>query len=343
MEKIIKRVFLHIVFWLSYLLFETFLSAYTNEKYLLQFELHLYYLPIKILATYLNIYYIIPNAIKSGKYFGYIGLFLLSFVIAGILQRLNVKYIVIPLYQPEVFEKYSLITISTFTRIWSEYYIVIVASAIKILKNWYESQKNEQLLIKDKLESELNFLKGQIHPHFLFNTLNNLYVLTKKKSDIAPDIVLKLSDILSYILYECNTDRIALSKEIEIIKAIIDLERLRHGDELIIHQDFNHHFSNGKCLPPLLLLPLLENAFKHGINNHIDKKYISIKTYYDDYFYFEIINSYEEPTSSSETSGIGLNNLRRRLELIYKNEYTLELSKENSNFKALLGIPIYEK
>lgn len=343
MERIIKRVLFHIAFWFSYLLFETFISSYNSQKYMLQFQLHLYYLPIKILATYLNIYYIIPNAFKTGKYFKYIGLFLLSFIIAGILQRINIKYVVIPIYQPDLFDRYTLISISTFTRIWSEYYIVIIASAIKILKNWYESQKNEQLLIKDKLESELNFLKGQIHPHFLFNTLNNLYVLTKKKSDIAPDIVLKLSDILSYILYECNTDKIALSKEIEIIKAIIELEKLRHGDELIITQEFDHKISNNRFIPPLLLLPLLENAFKHGINNHIDKKFISIKTYYDNYFYFEISNSFEEPTSNSETSGIGLKNLKRRLELIYKSDYSLEINKENSNFKAVLGIPIYEK
>lgn len=209
---------------------------------------------------------------------------------------------------------------------------------IRHIYNYIKLKQAEQKLRIEKQEAELNYLKSQTNPHFLFNTLNNIYSLTRDKSDLAPEAILRLSKILRFMLYETGGDYIAIEQEIKIISDYIALEKLRYDESL--HVNFNYDIEDMKqAIPPLLLIPLVENAFKHGVSEtrhdpfihiHLSLKHRQLK--------FTVKNSAEAATESkSVKENIGLSNLRRQLELLYK-DYNLSAQQGNSEFTAVLTI-----
>ncbi len=155
------------------------------------------------------------------------------------------------------------------------YVMPAMFASVKLFEYWYVNQINNQELQKQKLESELKFLKSQIHPHFLFNTLNNLYALTLDKSEEAPEVVVKLSGLLSYMLYECNAPRVPLEKEINLLQDYLAMEKIRYRNELKVDFDVQGKV-NGKLIAPLLLIPFVENGFKHGLSKQINNPWIYI-------------------------------------------------------------------
>jgi len=207
-----------------------------------------------------------------------------------------------------------------------------------------QNEKITEQLNKEKLDAELKFLKSQIHPHFLFNTLNNLYALTLRNSPKSSEVVLKLSNLLDYMLYECNVPLIPLRKEIKQIKNIIELERMRYSDRLMVSFTASGDVSN-KMLPPLLMLPFIENAFKHGVSKEIEESFISIDlNVKDDHLVLRVENSKSDDLDSRQESdyakGIGLWNVRRRLELIFGTNYNLQVFNEEEVFMIVLQVPI---
>lgn len=198
-------------------------------------------------------------------------------------------------------------------------------------------QVAQQLRI-EKQQAELNYLKSQTNPHFLFNTLNNIYSLSRDKSDLAPESIMRLSKILRYMLYEAGGDYIAIEQELKIINDYILLEQLRYDESLRIN--FNHDIEDKKqAIPPLLLMPLVENAFKHGVSETRNSPYVDIHLSVNGRkLKFVVKNSTE--FSSGETGikeNIGLSNLRRQLELLYSN-YDLSLQQGATEFTAILQI-----
>jgi len=195
--------------------------------------------------------------------------------------------------------------------------------------------------MQEKLESELKFLKSQIHPHFLFNTLNNLYALTLDKSDKAPEVVVKLSDLLSYMLYECNVAFVPLEKEMQLLNDYLELEKIRYRNELKTDFDVNGRVA-GKQVAPLLLLPFVENAFKHGLSKNIKNPWLNITLDIEDYsLIFKVENNkpvVDQTDETGYTEGIGLKNVRRRLDLIYPNGYQLNVENGKDLFSIKLSI-----
>ncbi len=193
-------------------------------------------------------------------------------------------------------------------------------------------------LEKEKLEAELNFLKSQIHPHFLFNTLNNLYALTLKKSDKAPDMVIQLSHLLEYTLYSGKETEVELAEEIKQLEGYIDLEKLRFGKRLNISSDIPED-TGGLMIAPLILLPFVENSFKHGASNDLESPFISLKIKTDNQeLDFAVTNSYRSESGKFEPYGerIGLNNVRRRLELLYPKRHVLQINQKEDIFEVNL-------
>jgi two-component system LytT family sensor kinase len=195
-----------------------------------------------------------------------------------------------------------------------------------------------QQLAIEKKEAELNYLKSQTNPHFLFNTLNNIYSLTRDKSDLAPESILRLSKILRFMLYEAGGEFISVEQELKIVTDYLELEKLRYDESLRIN--FNYDVEDMKqALPPLLLIPLVENAFKHGVSETRDEPYVNIHlSIRNRQLTFVVKNSTE--TNSQERAikeNIGLSNLRRQLELLYK-EYNLSVKNDGSAFTAILKI-----
>jgi LytS/YehU family sensor histidine kinase len=210
-----------------------------------------------------------------------------------------------------------------------------------VIRYTYDLRKlreDAQRLRIEKQEAELNYLKSQTNPHFLFNTLNNIYALAREKSDLAPESILRLSKILRFMLYDAGGAYISVEQELKIISDYIELEKLRYDESLRVN--FNYDVEDMKqALPPLLLIPLVENAFKHGISETRNKPWLDIHlTVNKRQLKFIVKNSVEVPEASGLVKeNIGLSNLRRQLELLYK-DYSLVVDRNQTEFIATLEI-----
>jgi sensor histidine kinase YesM len=215
---------------------------------------------------------------------------------------------------------------------------VFLFGIIRHIYNYVKLKQAEQQLRIEKQAAELNYLRSQTNPHFLFNTLNNIYSLSRDKSDLAPESILRLSKLLRFMLYETGGDYIAIEQELKIISDYIALEKLRYDESLRIN--FNYDIEDMKqALPPLLLIPLVENAFKHGVSETRNQPFVDIHlSVKNRQLKFVVKNSTETPVAEAGVrESIGLSNLRRQLELLYK-EYELSALPANSVFTAILRI-----
>jgi len=208
---------------------------------------------------------------------------------------------------------------------------------IRHIYNYTKLKQAEQKLRIEKQAAELSYLRSQTNPHFLFNTLNNIYSLARDKSDLAPESILRLSKILRFMLYETSGAYIAIEQELKIITDYIELEKLRYDESL--HINFNHDIEDMKqALPPLLLIPLVENAFKHGVSETRGQPFIDIHlSVKQRQLAFVVKNSTEASGEKGVKENIGLSNLRRQLELLFT-DYSLSVQQGESEFTAGLKI-----
>ena len=214
----------------------------------------------------------------------------------------------------------------------------IVFGIIKYSYDFRILKETAQKLRIEKQEAELNYLKSQTNPHFLFNTLNNIYALARDKSDLAPTSILQLSKILRFMLYETNVDFIAIEQELKIMDDYIALEKLRYDESLTVN--FNQNIEDMKqVIPPLLLIPLVENAFKHGVSETRNQPFVDIHLSVKEHQLKFIVKNSTEVSENEENvkENIGLSNLRRQLELLYK-DYNLFVFQGESDFTATLKI-----
>jgi LytS/YehU family sensor histidine kinase len=192
---------------------------------------------------------------------------------------------------------------------------------------------------KEKVISELQLLKAQVHPHFLFNTLNNIYSFSLENSPKTPGLILKLSSLLSYMLYDCKAEEVLLEKEIEVMKNYIDLEKERYGNKIDISLNIEGDIKD-KFIAPLLLLPFLENAFKHGTSEQVEKSWLSIDINVEQFtFRCKIANSKNEIVPVS-TTGIGIQNVKQRLRFLYPHKHELKLADEGVFFVVSLVLEL---
>ena len=209
--------------------------------------------------------------------------------------------------------------------------------SIKSVRNQLAAKEREKNLIKDKLETELKFLRNQTNPHFLLNTLNNIYALARKKSDDTAEAIMRLSELLRFMLYESNGNFIKLADEIKILEDYLELETLRYNERLTI--SFHKEIDEGNYkITPLLLLPFLENAFKHGISETRFESFINIYIKIkNNWLNFEIENTKDNGDEEKQCSNIGLVNVKRRLELTYS-DYSLDVQNNSETFKVNLSV-----
>lgn len=216
------------------------------------------------------------------------------------------------------------------------FFIFLLPIPVLFLIWIFEQWKWVQNLKAEKAKTELSLLRTQINPHFFFNTLNNLYALTVKNSKQAPDVILKLSDMMRYTIYEGEKETVKLADEIEYLNNYIELHKIRYKKTVEI--TFEHEIDTSLSIAPLLFIILLENAFKHGIETLTENAFIHINLNEDtDFIYFKIANNFD-PKEISEAKGIGLTNLKRRLALIYPKKHELKVDKTNRTYKATLKI-----
>ncbi|MCB0462861.1 MAG: histidine kinase [Flavobacteriaceae bacterium] len=339
--KITAKVLLHMIFWCGVLLFFTYFFGFENndDSYILNFSLFL--MPITIATTYVSIYKLIPDYLIKKKYFLF-GLYsVYTLIVSGYLILVSVFFGLGYLSEFE-YSNMSQLSKNLFFVMIAVYLVVIIVSAFKLLKlnlkHTEKAKKLETKILETQLklkEQELNYLKMQIHPHFLFNTLNTMYGFALKKADETPEMILKLSNLLDYLLYQVDKPFVLLTEEINHIKDYIELEKMRFNDTLNVSFKCDTIFKTTK-IAPMLLLPFIENSFKHGaIKNgllSININLLSNKDTID--FYIENTQSKQEKSNS----GIGLHNMQKRLDLLYKNKYTLTIDDTTAFFKVHLKL-----
>lgn len=284
--------------------------------------------------AWLNINWLIPKYLTKQKYTAYflltLGLVILCLVLQGIFDYLMFGFLI-------GLRGNSSLYVSVAYNFSHTFFYLVLMVALKFSIDWYEQRKLLQDMRVEKLQAEVNYLRSQVNPHFLFNALNNLYALTLKKSDLAPDVVLKLSAMMEYMLYESDEARVPLEKEIRYLENYLELEKLRHGDQADIKMSVSG-LTDICTLPPFLLLPLVENAFKHGISRAIHDAYLHINIRVESGIDVLVVNNKMNGQQERPVGGIGLVNLRNRLDLLYPGEYDLQTDDGPGEYRVSLKI-----
>jgi sensor histidine kinase YesM len=217
--------------------------------------------------------------------------------------------------------------------------IMLTPTILLVIAKFYKEKQTYLQLNEQKKSTELSVLKHQLNPHFLFNTLNSLYALSINKSDEAPEVIAKLSEMLDYMLYGCNDKYVSLKKEIELIENYLALEKVRYDERVAI--SFNKNVEPNVRIAPLILLTFIENAFKHGVSQELKKAYIHIKISIEETFIqFDITNSIAKNRAYAKKETIGLTNVKKQLELLYLDNYSLDLKEETNCFNVRLKLPV---
>ncbi|QRR02171.1 sensor histidine kinase [Dyadobacter sandarakinus] len=347
-----KKVVRHLAFWLFILCVLTFVYGAGLPGYWFAMGIVAMFMPVHALYFYSIAYFIIPRYFNGGRYVVFFICLFLCVVLSTVAFRLIEIFIADPLIYRAVLktdpafiwhkldgtpgEQFARPTylISAFEQ---TNIFVWIALSVKFFKMWFERKQAAT-------EAELNFLKGQLHPHFLFNTLNNLYALTLNQSPQSPAVVMGLAEILRYMLYEANTGVVSLERDIRIVESYIALEKIRYDERLDITFSIHGSLSEHRIVP-LLILPLVENAFKHGASEQVGQAWINMDLRVKDQLLkFKISNSRPElpahPDLRPHHVSIGLANVRKRLEILYPQAHQLRIFEEPEVFAVILEIEL---
>ena len=339
----IRYALIHILLWIAVWFFYVYFFSYNSgdRAYVMWFASLL--LPLAAAVTYFTVYYLIPRYLLQNKYRQFILYSFYTFVFASYMIALIIYGCLIFLFDlninamPPMSKNFFFILILL-------YLVVGVVSSISILNhNFTTTSRNKelqnkilatQLQLKDQ---ELHYLKSQIHPHFLFNTLNTIYGLSIKQSKQTPETILRLSNLLDYILYQVNKPRVRLNEEVQHIKEYIELEKIRFEDSLrVVFRSDN--IPGDAEIAPMLLIPLVENAFKHG---SIINGYLSIDVNIglnEERMDFSVSNTFLGESSDNKEGGLGIENILKRLELHYSDNYKLEKEIKDKRYSVYLSI-----
>lgn len=347
----------HIPFWLLYNYI--FWALYTGSLYEAAHEQFfsvfwaksLFYTIFPALAVYFNLYFLIPRYLQTGRYGWYV-LFLVLIIIASSSLIVPGYYITSWLDGTNAQKKFGI------TSDWNGFYqavrtepvkstiaAITLGMSIKLTKNWLETQKRQRALEKEKLETELKFLKYQFNPHFLFNSINSIFFLIHKNPDMASASLAKFSDLLRHQLYESNDSLIPLKKEIDYLENFIELEKLRQSPDLTTEFNINDDYSPGLGIAPFILMTFVENAFKHVSKHKNSPNWIKMDLEIDRLaLKMHIANSRADNDSQQAIhyGGIGLKNVQRRLDLLYPERYQLDIQQTANDFRVNLDLQLAE-
>ncbi|WP_264564493.1 sensor histidine kinase [Flavobacterium sp. N3904] len=333
----------HIWFWGIYFLLN-FLrwGAYFND-YSYSFKSNLIEFALHIPLVYFNLLILIPMFVLQSKYFKYTISLLASLSVVYLLKTGLTYFIISKNIWPEANRDYKPFEINHIVAVCiGELYVLAVASSMYLMLTWLRERDRNKAIMENQNKIKLKYLKNQIQPHFFFNTLNNLYALSLESSDKVPDVIIKLSNLMEYVLYDIEgTKFVPLIKEIDYIQNYIEIEKLRFENvEVTINLESDIDTIK---IPPLLFISLIENAFKHGgINNDKLKIKINFRVT-NSKLEFEIINNFVISQPLKHKKGIGLSNTKKRLKLIYKNNFTINQNIKFNFYIITIQIPLYNE
>jgi len=306
-----------------------------------------FYIVIQAFGVYFNLYFLLPRLLERGRYTLYVTAVLLTILAMAILIVPGYYFSAYlagddlkAIYGPNAsfFHFFQANTLS------SSAAAMTLAMSVKLTKNWLQSRRREELLQKEKLETELNFLRSQFHPHFLFNTINSIFVLIRKDQNKASDALEKFSSLLRYQLYECNENTISLRQEIIYVSNYFELQKLRSDDNVRLTMNIPQGLTGDLFIAPFILVPFVENAFKHVSRQNNSDNYIKVDIEVNNQaLHLQVknsVSSYDIKSADSEYSGIGHENIRRRLELTYPGKHELNISTTTNEFSVSLELEL---
>ena len=306
-----------------------------------------FYVIFQALAVYFNLYFLIPRYLEKNRLTAYVAYLLLT-TLCATLCIVGGYYFSAYASGRTVADLYGeSACFNSFlgNALPSTVASMTLAMSIKLTKNWIQTRQRQQLLEKEKLETELTFLKNQFNPHFLFNTINSIFFLIHKNPDMASDSLAKFSELLRYQLYECNDQQIPLGKEIAYVKNFIELEKLRQNKNMTVTFDTKSIYTDHLGVAPFILLTFVENAFKH-VSKHSDRpNWITIKVALTGEqldFFVANSTSLEVANAVVNYGGIGLKNVQRRLDLLYPGQYDLAIQNDADQFAVKLSITLFD-
>lgn len=357
-NKVKYRFSRHLAFWGFWWLFQGFLYAFTPGPAELPYLARLPYSMLEslifmsdhIFLAYVLMYFVIPKYLLRDRYLATICSLMLAFIATAALSSLTGIYVIRPIVTTILLKNHvsdhrmgyqTSFYLGLLAGLRGSITIGGLAAAIKLMKHWYVKQQRNLELKKENVESQLQLLKAQVHPHFLFNTLNNIYSYTQNTSPVASQLVMGLSEMLRYMLYEGSHPFVPLSKEIKMIKEYITLEKIRYGNKLELHVDLPDE-NNGYYIAPLLLLPFAENCFKHGTSNVLEHPWLNLQvSLQGNIMSMKLLNGKSAPNEKANGSqGIGISNVRKRLELLYPGKHILTITDDPDVFIVNLKLEL---
>jgi two-component system LytT family sensor kinase len=332
-------ILLHSLFWIAIFALPFLIRTSNNDSHKPPFEIgYLYFYiatrPFWVGLFYVNAFYLFPKLVPQKKYALYVGSLLLSLFILSVIHSILFN----------VFVKSAPYEISNFLMFNSILYLFVLAASVAytLIIDKIQADKLLQEKENENLKTELSFLRSQVSPHFMFNVLNNMVALARKKSEQLEPSLIKLSSLMRYMLYETDEQKVALEKEVDYLQSYIDLQKQRFGKNVNIHTCFSE-VSGNYAIEPMLLIPFVENAFKHGTGLIADAEIeIELKAK-NHILYFTVRNKYncDKVEQKDKTAGIGLTNVERRLNLLYGKNHTLLINKNNGWFTVSLQLNLH--
>jgi two-component system LytT family sensor kinase len=306
-----------------------------------------FYVIFQALAVYFNLYFLIPSYLEKNRVTSYI-IYLTLTVLCATLCIVGGYYFSAYISGKtiaELFGKSACFNTFLGNALPSTVASVTLGMSIKLTKNWIQTRQRQQLLEKEKLETELKFLKNQFNPHFLFNTINSIFFLIHKNPNMASDSLAKFSELLRYQLYECNDQLISLDREITYLENFIELEKLRQNTNMQLTFDIEPRYTAHLKIAPFILMTFVENAFKHVSRHHDRPNWIVIRLELDSQqldFFVANSTSTEIVNDVVKYGGIGLQNVQRRLDLLYPGQYELAIQHDPNQFEVKLRLTLTE-
>src|SRR5687768_7249050 len=340
-----RVLLLHLSFWCVYLSFNLYqITVFQRARGIAWGQLFTS-AAIQLIFTmgiaYLNYFYTWPRFLNSKNLWRYIAEFSIPFALL-ITARVHLQRYLIDGYTHQVEHFYSSFFIVQITAV--TLFIVLFVGMLRFAVDWFEFEARKKEVENERLIAELNFLKAQINPHFLFNTLNNLYYLAYTKSENTTEVIAKLSQMMRYMIYDSNHPRVLLSKELEYMQSYISLERLRLNDQIPIQFDISGNTEN-VWITPLIFITFLENAFKHGVSNNNPNAWVNITIQLkgNECIYTVKNSKLNSAAGTTEKSGIGLQNVQRRLALSYPGQYKIKIEDSPDVYFVQLNLSLSGK
>jgi hypothetical protein len=308
----------------------TFLIGYLTSLH------EIYFLVLtELIFTYFTAYYLVPRYLKARRYFSFSAFTLLSLLIVFIVDQIFLDQLTFSRYDHFI----KILQSTGDFRLKGPPMVAFLFLALKLFIDWTQKEEKSNQLLKAQIEAEMQSLKANVQPHFLFNTLNNIYSLTLQRSPNAAVLLNKLNSMIHYMANDCSAAWVPLQKEISLIQDYTSLENFRYGSRLHIEQIIEGN-SDNQLIPPLLLIPFIENCFKHGTSEVLFNPWIILKiTIKQGKLYMDVSNSRPQvQEKTNRYSGLGLKNVQRRLALIYPKGYHLDISNTEDSYSVKLEI-----